>query len=94
MKYNNLLSNLGFVEAIQLMESLIQKTNDVGVFLNKGWGDSSLEITIIINGDGQNPLASINYDTYTKLLDSKIIGPNCLQTFKARKFHPFVGEGI
>lgn len=78
-------------------KALMQKvfdteTLDVAVFVDRGWGNSPLAITIIKNGDGQNPIASLSKNTYQELLNAGVIAPNNLQTYKARQNHQFNGS--
>ena len=80
------LEVLDFDAAVELM----QRTDEAEVFVDEGWGDTALMATIIRDGDGENPLAAISKATLTRLLTEGRIGPNCLQTFKARRLHPFI----
>lgn len=70
----------------------LAKTNEwVSVFWDRGWGDSgqTAEITIIVDGNGQQPKAHITADVYRALLDAGTIHPNSLNTFKARRLHDY-----
>lgn len=64
----------------------------VSVFWDRGWGDSPLEISIITDGDGQNPHALITTDVYDALRDHGDIEPNSLRTFKKRKVHNYIDK--
>lgn len=91
MKYKKVSYN----EAINIMKTIRKKTNDIGVFTDRGWGDDpTIEICydIVKNGNGQKPIAWIVKETFLKLLENKIIGKNILQTYKARTFHLFLLE--
>lgn len=78
-------------EAEDLLGELASTHEWVSVFWDRGWGDSGqpLEISIIVDGNGQNPKALLDKEIYRELLDSGVIRPNSLQTFKARKLHDF-----
>jgi hypothetical protein len=80
--------------AISLLESLRKEHEWVSVFWDRGWGDSGqkVEISIIVDGNGQKPLAYITKSVYKELLASGAIEPNTLQTFKARRLHDFQPE--
>ena len=80
-------------QALVMMAAHADK--DPGVFWDRGWGDDGElpMISIILDGDGQNPIGFITRDTYDLLLEDKRIGPNGLHTFKARRWHAFAGEG-
>lgn len=79
-------------DALRAMQNLAAENERVGVFWDRGWGDSGevAEISIIVDGNGQNPRAFITPDVYNFLLLGNVIAPNSLYTFKARKFHEFV----
>ena len=77
---------LNFNSAIELLRSF----PDSEVFVDRGWGDAPLKISIIRDGNGQKPLAFITYDTLKQLQTSGLLGPNCLVTYKARKLYPFI----
>lgn len=81
-------------QAKALMRRIFEtETLDVAVFVDQGWGNSPLNITIIKDGDGQAPVASITPKVYEQLLaDRSICGDN-LNTHKARKNHQFRGTG-
>lgn len=78
-------------EAITLMDRLAADHEWVAVFWDRGWGDSGqvAEISIIVDGDGQNPKAYITADVYRRLCDAGTVGPNSLETFKARRVHDY-----
>jgi hypothetical protein len=78
-------------EAEALMQELAQTNEWVSVFWDRGWGDSGqpLEITIIVDGNGQMPKALIDKEIYDGLREAGLIDPNSLQTYKARKLHDF-----
>lgn len=83
---------LSYDEAIKKFNQLAKKTEDVAVFIDRGWGHSGEEATyeIVTDGNGQNPHAKIEEETFKKLRENKILGGNVLQTFKARRYHPFL----
>lgn len=62
------------------------------IFLNRGWGDMPLAISIINDGDGQFPYLYITKKVFDQLKEKELIGDNVLQTFKARKLHCFDKE--
>lgn len=81
---------VNYDEAISIMEKIKKETDDIAVFTDHGWGDDpsmETEYTIIRDGDGQNPLAHITQNTFARLREEGLIGPNRLQTFKARTLH-------
>jgi len=49
-------------EVLSILNSELNKGNEVGIFVCKGDGGRSYDI--IINGDGQNPIASIDQDNF------------------------------
>ncbi|MCW6008707.1 hypothetical protein K1W54_29800 [Micromonospora sp. CPCC 205371] len=86
------IPTLTTVEDAHAMLRELAETHDwVSVFWDRGWGDSGqpLEISIIVDGNGQQPLAWITADVYRALLDQGIIPANTLKTFKARKLHNY-----
>ena len=80
-------------EAVDLMAALSERYEWVAVFWDRGWGDSGqkAEISIIVDGDGQMPLAWLTPELYADLLNCRAIAPNSLHTFKARRLHDFLG---
>ena len=84
-------SVINYASAIMLMQKLKLQTDDIAVCVDCGWGDSPLEISIILDGNGQKPQANISQITYKLLLKNNIIGLNNLQTYKARKNHQYLG---
>ncbi len=87
---------ISYEQAIEIMSKIYDtETPDVSVFVDRGWGDDptiEAEYSIIKDGHGREPVAFINHETYLKLLENEIIGPNNLITFKARKNHQFLGD--
>ena len=89
----NKYKELNYHQAISCMIELKKETNDVGIFTDRGWGDDpevETSYDIIIDGNGQKPVAWITKETFNLLLKNKIIGPNTLLTYKARTFHDFI----
>lgn len=78
-------------DVIALMQTLAGQYEWVSVFWDRGWGDNGevAEISIIVDGDGQSPLAWLTREVYAELLRRQSIAPNSLNTFKARKLHDF-----
>lgn len=80
-------------EAIDLMRELRKDSKNVhiAVFWDRGWGDvgNAINISIIVNGNGQKPIAWITKEVYKELLTKRHIKPNSLRTFKARKCHDY-----
>lgn len=78
-------------DAHALLRTLAETHNWVSVFWDRGWGDSGqvAEISIIVGGNGQQPLAFVTPDVYRDLLGQKIVEGNSLKTFKARRVHNF-----
>lgn len=78
--------------AVDLMGHLVAAGRPwVAVFWDRGWGDSGqvAEITVICDGNGQNPRAHLSAELYAELLAAGTIGPNTLRTYKARQVHDF-----
>jgi hypothetical protein len=78
-------------DAHSLLRELAETHDWVSVFWDRGWGDSGqpLEISIIVDGNGQQPKAFITADVYEALRQQEIIPANTLKTFKARSLHNF-----
>lgn len=59
-------------EAVSTLRDLAETNEWVSVFWDRGWGDSGqeTEITIIVDGNGQQPKAHITADVYQALLDA------------------------
>lgn len=78
-------------DATALLHTLAETHEWVSVFWDRGWGDSGqpLEISIIVDGDGQQPKAWITADVYKELRAQQVIGDNTLMTFKARRLHDY-----
>jgi hypothetical protein len=78
-------------EAAALLNELAETYDWVCVFWDRGWGDSGqiAEISIIADGDGQNPKARITDDVYNGLRQQKVIQPNSYVGFKKRRLHDF-----
>lgn len=86
------MNKINYKEAIDLMLKYNQDKNEVGVFTDNGWGEgveNDRVFSIILNGDGQNPLAYISRDTFEKLKTNRLIGSNILKTYKDRTYHEF-----
>ena len=87
------IPTLGTVaEALEFMTELRGGYDDVAVFWDRGWGDSGqqAEITVIVDGNGQMPLARLGDGVYRDLVRDELVGANCYGGFKARRFHDFV----
>lgn len=81
--------------AVDLMRALVAAGSPwVAVFWDRGWGDSGqvAEISIIEDGNGQNPRAFITADVYAALREAGTIEPNSLHTFKKRRIHDFAEQ--
>ena len=78
-------------EAEALMRELAETHEWVAVFWDRGWGDlgEPLTVTIIVDGNGQQPKALIDGAIYDGLCEAGLIDKNGLQTLKARKLHDF-----
>jgi hypothetical protein len=59
------------------------------IFLDRGWGDQPLAISVINDGNGQFPYIYITNNIYKQLQKNNFIGGNVLSTYKARKLHVF-----
>lgn len=79
--------------AIAMMQGFVDAGKKwVSVFVDAGWGDSPLHITIICDGNGQKPHARMTKETKDELLRMRRIGPNSLHTYKVRKCHDFIPD--
>jgi hypothetical protein len=78
-------------EAVDLLHEIGRAHEWVSVFWDRGWGDSGqrAEISIIADGDGQEPKAWITGEVYRELLDAGTIAPNSYGGYKARRLHDF-----
>lgn len=74
-----------------MLDHLAETHEWVSVFWDRGWGDSGekAEISIIVDGNGQQPKAWITPEVYKDLRERGIVQPNSLKTFKARRVHNF-----
>ena len=89
---SELIEPLDTADALIFMAALRLNTKkDIDVFYDRGWGSAPLQISIIVDGNGQKPLAFLTETAYRELLESGVIAPNCLHTYKARKCHPYIG---
>lgn len=79
-------------DAHDLLRDLANSHDWVSVFWDRGWGDAgqSAEISIIVDGDGQQPRARITADVYEALTAARIVESNSLKTYKARRLHNYV----
>lgn len=75
--------------ATAMLRGLAESHEWVSVFWDRGWGDAPLEISIIVDGNGQHPKALITPDVYQELRDQKVIPANTLKTFKKRRLHNY-----
>lgn len=78
-------------DARTLLDQLAETHEWVSVFWDRGWGDSDqkAEISIIVEGDGQNPKAWITFDVYAQLTYGKVIGENTYMGYKKRRLHDY-----
>jgi hypothetical protein len=79
-------------DARRLMADLKARYEWVCVFWDRGWGDSGqiAEISIIEDGDGQNPRAFITPELYRELIYAGVVERrNSLRTYKARRLHEY-----
>jgi hypothetical protein len=78
-------------EALAFMRDLAETHDWVSVFWDRGWGDSGqvAEISVIVDGDGQQPKAYLTAEVYKQLRADRSIPENTLKTFKARRLHDF-----
>lgn len=81
-------------QAKTVLDQLAADHEWVSVFWNRGWGDSPTDISIIVDGDGQNPRAQITRDVYTTLVSNQVIGANTYVGFKARRIHDYKAPPI
>lgn len=76
-------------EATALLAQLAETHDWVSVFWDRGWGESPLEITVIVGGNGQDPKAYLTDEVYRALRKSEVIPSNILKTFKSRRLHNY-----
>lgn len=76
-------------EATALLAQLAETHDWVSVFWDRGWGESPLEISVIVGGNGQDPKAYLTDDVYRALRAAEVIPPNTLKTFKSRRLHNY-----
>jgi hypothetical protein len=91
------IPTLGTVaDALEFMTTLRQRYDDVAVFWDRGWGDSGerAEITVIVGGNGQMPLARLGDGVYRDLVADGLVGADCYGGFKARRVHDFTPSVI
>jgi hypothetical protein len=69
--------------------TLMRTMPEPEIFVDRGWGDTDLSISIINDGDGQVPYGFISNETYELLIKNKALSVNILNTYKARKLHVF-----
>jgi len=94
MQDESLLPVLDARAAKALMRHIYDtETLDVAVFVDQGWGNLPIQISIIKDGNGQGPVAFITPAAYEELLRAQVIDTNNLRTFKSRKNHQYVGHG-
>lgn len=74
-----------------LLDDLAKSHDWVSVFWDRGWGDGgqTAEISIIVDGNGQEPVAWLTSDVYRTLVADKTVAANSLKTFKARRVHDY-----
>ncbi len=76
-------------EATALLAQLAETYDWVSVFWDRGWGESPLEISIVVGGNGQDPKAHLTDEVYRALRSAGTIPPNTLKTFKSRRLHDY-----
>lgn len=82
--------------ALKLMNVLQTGYDNIEVFTDRGWGDDPQRkraYHIIIDGNGQEPVAEISKETFQKLRKNGFLGENILETYKARTLHAFIEGG-
>lgn len=75
-------------DAKQLLEELADNHDWVSVFWDKR-DRRTPEISIIMDGDGQQPKAHITKEVYAALVDSGTVGEDTYSGFHARRIHDF-----
>jgi len=78
-------------EAAAKLRELAETHDWVYVFWDRGWGDHGepAEITIVVDGDGQDPKARITADVYRQLREQNVVAANTYGGYKARRVHDF-----
>jgi hypothetical protein len=78
-------------EAHALLRELADSHDWVSVFWDRGWADSgqTAEVSIIVDGNGQEPKAFITADVYEALTAARVVEPDSLKTYKARRLHDY-----
>lgn len=77
-------------DATAFLIKLAEGDNWVSVFWDKGWGDSPLRISIIVDGNGQEPKAYITADVYRALVGTRAVGKDSYGGHKKRRIHDYV----
>lgn len=70
------------------------KLEDPEIFVDRGWGDMPLAISLINDGDGQFPYIFFTKKVFDKLVEKKYLSENILSTYKARKLYKFYKNKI
>lgn len=83
------LTTVTEVEA--LLRDLAETHDWVSVFWDRGWGDDDnpAEISVIVDGHGDQPKAHLTKAVYAALVDSGVVGEDSYGGFKARRIHDF-----
>jgi hypothetical protein len=83
-------------EATNTLRELAETHDWVSVFWDRGWGDSgqTAEISIIVDGNGQQPKAWVTTEVYKQLVRRHVVGENTLMTYKARRVHDFKAPAV
>lgn len=78
-------------EAESLLRELATDHDWVSVFWDRGWGDSgqATEISIIVDGNGNQPRASLTKDVYRQLITAGTVGEDTYAGYKARRIHDY-----
>jgi hypothetical protein len=78
-------------EATDTLHTLAHDHDRVSVFWDRGWGDSgqTADITIMVDGNGNDPKVRITDEVYRTLIAENIIGGNTYGGFKKRRIHDF-----
>lgn len=78
-------------DAHALLRQLAEAHDWVSVFWDRGWGDSgqTAEISIMVDGHGNDPKAYLTKDVYRALVNQGIVGEDTYGGFKARRIHDF-----
>ncbi|HEY6115905.1 MAG TPA: hypothetical protein VI172_08105, partial [Candidatus Dormibacteraeota bacterium] len=78
-------------DAESMLADLRTRYEEVDVFWDRGWGDSgqTADISIVVDGNGNEPHAKLTADVYRDLVADGIVEKNAYVGFKKRRWHAY-----